>query len=642
MNLFNVSLKNVKNSISNYGMYFISIIFSVFIYFSFKSIQYNEGLATLRKSMKSGLNAASIVIVVFSFVFMYYSNSFFINRRKQEIGTYSLLGIRKTQIGKIFLYENLIIGIFAIILGIVLGFLFSKLMTMILVKFMGEYIVIKMTISVKAIVQTVEAFAIIFIIIGIRNYFFIKRTKLINLFKKEKEVLTTNKTIVVIKGILGIGLIILSYMIATSDILIQEITMAPMILIIIIPGTFLFFSSAVSIILNIVKKNKRLYYRGRNLIAFSELSYKISSNSKILSTIAILVATSVTAVGFCISLYYDIDKNIKENYKFSYNINTQNQTVNSEINNILNKNKKNHIVEFDKNIELIEKKIKYDLVLKKDKTSKERGSNIHLIKESDFKGIMNHQNRSYKELKNKNDVHYISNKEIKYFYESLDNQQINLIYENKSYVINKHYTDLLLNTQSTFDLVVVKDSVFNQYKIKDEIYKLRVIDISNERDGLKIARDIERIVKENIQFNYPFNFTSSITMRKELLEIYGLMLFIGLFLGTIFLLCTGSIILFKQLSSIYDDKERYLMLKKLGAKNMDIQKMLSKQLKIIFLLPLIVGTMHNLFAMTIVQKIIPRSIICPIVVTLGIYYIGYFVYYFITLKYAKDMITNNS
>ncbi|MCM1990186.1 ABC transporter permease [Oceanirhabdus seepicola] len=638
MNLFNVSLKNVKNSISNYGMYFISIIFSVFIYFTFKSIQYNEGLSTLRKSMKSGLNAASIVIVVFSFVFMYYSNSFFINRRKQEIGTYSLLGMRKTQIGKIFLYENFIIGIVAIILGIVLGFLFSKLMTMILVKFMGEYVVIKMRLSVRAIIQTVETFAIIFIIIGIRNYFFIKRTKLINLFKKEKEVVTTNKTIVVIKGIFGIGLIILSYIIATSDMLIREITMAPMILIIIIPGTFLFFSSVVSIILNIVKKNKMFYYRGRNLIAFSELSYKISSNSKILSTIAILVATSVTALGFCISLYYDIDKNIEENYKFSYNINGQNQTVNSEINNILNKNRKNHIVEFDKIVELIEKKAKYDLVSKKDKISKERGGNIHLIKESDFECIMNHQNRVYNELKNKNDVYYISNEGMTYFYESLDNQQINLIYENQSYVIKKHYTDLLLNTQSTFDLVVIKDNVFNQYKIKDEIYKLRVIDISNEQQGLNIARDIQRIVKESIQFYYPFNFTSSITMRKELLELYGLMLFIGLFLGTIFLLCTGSIILFKQLSSIYDDKERYLMLKKLGAKNKDIQKMLSKQLKIIFILPLMVGTIHNLFAMTIVQKIIPRSITSPILITLGIYYIGYFIYYFITLKYAKNMI----
>ena len=102
MNLFDVSLKNVKNSISSYSIYFISILISVFIFFCFKSIQYNETLITAGKSLKTGMNAASIVIGLFVFVFIYYSNMFFINRRKKEIGTYSLLGMRKKQIGKIF------------------------------------------------------------------------------------------------------------------------------------------------------------------------------------------------------------------------------------------------------------------------------------------------------------------------------------------------------------------------------------------------------------------------------------------------------------------------------------------------------------------------------------------------------------
>ena len=144
MNLFSVSLKNVKNSFSNYIMYFISIIFSVFIFFSFKSIQYNEALSVLSEKARSGINSASIVIALFSFLFIYYSNGFFLNRRKQEIGTYSMLGMRKNQIGKIFLYEIFLMGIGATIIGVILGFLFSKLMTMRLVKMMGEAIIVKM------------------------------------------------------------------------------------------------------------------------------------------------------------------------------------------------------------------------------------------------------------------------------------------------------------------------------------------------------------------------------------------------------------------------------------------------------------------------------------------------------------------
>ncbi|WP_330644319.1 FtsX-like permease family protein, partial [Clostridioides difficile] len=132
---------------------------------------------------------------------------------------------------------------------------------------------------------------------------------------------------------------------------------------------------------------------------------------------------------------------------------------------------------------------------------------------------------------------------------------------------------------------------------------------------------LKNIVSENMKFTYPFNFTSSIESYNNLIKLSGLMLFIGIFLSVVFLLCTGSIILFKQLSNIYDDKERYIMLTKLGANNKDIEKIISKQLKVIFLIPLVVGTVHNLFAMSIAQKFI------PIIITLVIYFIGYFIYY---------------
>ncbi|MBU3179547.1 ABC transporter permease, partial [Clostridium estertheticum] len=136
------------------------------------------------------------------------------------------------------------------------------------------------------------------------------------------------------------------------------------------------------------------------------------------------------------------------------------------------------------------------------------------------------------------------------------NQRITLLNKNMNLTINKEYTDILLNSQSSKDLIVVKDVVFNQIKLKQNIYKLRIIDIANERKAINMSIQIQNIVNKDIEFNYPYNFTSSITMHKELIESYGLMLFIGIFLSIIFLLCTGSILLIKQLSSIYDDKDR--------------------------------------------------------------------------------------
>ncbi|MCC0644380.1 FtsX-like permease family protein [Clostridioides sp. ZZV14-6150] len=641
MSLFKIAIKNVKKNFLSYFMYFVSIVFSVFIFFSFKSIEYNEALSLLGRRAKIGINTSSIVIVVFVFLFIYYSNSFFFNRRRQEIGTYSLIGMRKNQIGRIFLYETFLMGIFAILIGISLGFLFSKLMTMILVKLMKEIIGVKMTLSIKALIQTLVIFVVIFVVIGIRNIIVISNKKIVELFKKSPEKYT-NKRFIKLKGILGILLIVFSYLMSSSYFIIENIMFSVFILITIIPGTFLFFSSIMSIIIDVAKKKKSFYYKGRNLIAFSELGFKLKNNSRVLAIIAILIATSVTMLGFTISLYYDIDRNINENYKYSYTINAENYLVNKEIDKLLYKYKEDDKIFFDKTIELINRDVNFKLYYKKGGVYRENTVLVDFIKESDFKKLRQYQNSNYEELTSEEHVYYVSDSYKKMFLKNTGTQKIDIYLKEKEnmslFTVQKNILEPEINSQSTFDLIVVEDNVFNRLKSDGKSRLLRLIDIKNEKKEFDMSLRLKNIVDKNMKSTYPFNFTSSIENYNNLIRLSGLMLFIGIFLSVVFLLCTGSIILFKQLSNIYDDKERYIMLKKLGANNQDIEKIISKQLKVVFLLPLIIGTIHNLFAMSIAQKFITRSLFIPIIITLAIYYIGYFIYYFITLKYAQNMI----
>lgn len=641
MSLFKIAIKNVKKNFLSYFMYFVSIVFSVFIFFSFKSIEYNEALSLLGRKAKIGINTSSIVIVVFVFLFIYYSNSFFFNRRRQEIGTYRLIGMRKNQIGRIFLYETFLMGAFAILIGISLGFLFSKLMAMILVKLMKEIIVVKMTLSIRALIQTLGIFLIIFVVIGIRNIIVISNKKIVELFKKSPEKYT-NKRFIKLKGILGVLLIVFSYLMSVSYFIVENIMFSVFILITIIPGTFLFFSSIMSIIIDVAKKKKSFYYKGRNLIAFSELEFKLKNNSRVLAIIAILIATSVTMLGFTISLYYDIDRNINENYKYSYTISAENSFVNNEIDKLLYKYKENDKILFDKTVELINRGVKFRLYYKKGGLYRESTVLVDFIKESDFNKLRQYQNSNYEELTSEEHVYYVSDSYKKMFLKSTGTQKIDVYLKEKEnmslFTVQKNILEPEINSQSTFDLIVIKDKVFNRLKSDGESRLLRLIDIKNEKKEFDMSLRLKNIVDKNMESTYPFNFTSSVENYNNLIRLSGLMLFIGIFLSVVFLLCTGSIILFKQLSNIYDDKERYIMLKKLGANNQDIEKIISKQLKVVFLLPLIIGTIHNLFAMSIAQKFITRSLFTPIIITLVIYYIGYFIYYFITLKYAQNMI----
>ncbi|MCC0761918.1 ABC transporter permease [Clostridioides sp. ES-S-0006-03] len=641
MSLFKIAIKNIKKNFLSYFMYFVSIVFSVFIFFSFKSIEYNEALNLLGRKTKIGINTSSIVIVVFVFLFIYYSNSFFFNRRRQEIGTYSLIGMRKNQIGRIFLYETFLMGIFAILIGISLGFLFSKLMTMILVKLMKEIIVVKMTLSIRALIQTLGIFLIIFVVIGMRNIIVIRNKKIVELFKKSPEKYT-NKRFIKLKGTLGVLLIVFSYLMSVSHFIVENIMFSAFILITIIPGTFLFFSSIMSIIIDVAKKKKSFYYKGRNLIAFSELGFKLKNNSRVLAIIAILIATSVTMLGFTISIYYDIDRNINENYKYSYTINAENSLVNNEIDKLLYKYKEDDKVLFDKTVEFISRDVNFKLYYKKGGVYRENTVIVDFIKESDFKKLRQYQNSNYEELTSEEHVYYVSDSYKRMFLKSTGTQKIDVYIKEKEkmnlFTVQKNILEPEINLQSTFDLIVVKDSIFNRLKSGGESRLLRLIDIKNEKKEFDMSLRLKNIVDKNMESTYPFNFTSNVENYNDLIRVSGLMLFIGIFLSVVFLLCTGSIILFKQLSNIYDDKERYIMLKKLGANNQDIEKIISRQLKVVFLLPLIVGTIHNLFAMSIAQKFITRPLLIPIITTLAIYYIGYFIYYFITLKYAQNMI----
>ncbi|UDN57084.1 MULTISPECIES: ABC transporter permease [unclassified Clostridioides] len=641
MSLFKIAIKNIKKNFLSYFMYFVSIVFSVFIFFSFKSIEYNEALNLLGRKTKIGINTSSIVIVVFVFLFIYYSNSFFFNRRRQEIGTYSLIGMRKNQIGRIFLYETFLMGIFAILIGISLGFLFSKLMTMILVKLMKEIIVVKMTLSIRALIQTLGIFLIIFVVIGMRNIIVIRNKKIVELFKKSPEKYT-NKRFIKLKGTLGVLLIVFSYLMSVSHFIVENIMFSAFILITIIPGTFLFFSSIMSIIIDVAKKKKSFYYKGRNLIAFSELGFKLKNNSRVLAIIAILIATSVTMLGFTISIYYDIDRNINENYKYSYTINAENSLVNNEIDKLLYKYKEDDKVLFDKTVAFISRDVNFKLYYKKGGVYRENTVIVDFIKESDFKKLRQYQNTNYEELTSEEHVYYVSDSYKRMFLKSTGTQKIDVYIKEKEkmnlFTVQKNILEPEINLQSTFDLIVVKDNIFNRLKSGGESRLLRLIDIKNEKKEFDMSLRLKNIVDKNMESTYPFNFTSNVENYNDLIRVSGLMLFIGIFLSVVFLLCTGSIILFKQLSNIYDDKERYIMLKKLGANNQDIEKIISRQLKVVFLLPLIVGTIHNLFAMSIAQKFITRPLLIPIITTLAIYYIGYFIYYFITLKYAQNMI----
>ncbi|MDG2795005.1 ABC transporter permease, partial [Vibrio parahaemolyticus] len=161
MSLSSIALRNIKRNFKDYFIYFASMIFSIVIYFTFKALQYNSQISEAGDNIGRGFQLASVMLIIFVAIFIIYSNAFFTRKRKKEIGLYSLLGIRKKEIGKMLFYENMLMGLMSLIIGIAIGSVLSKLFLELLVSMMGLKLNVHFEVPMAAIVDT----AIIFFVI---------------------------------------------------------------------------------------------------------------------------------------------------------------------------------------------------------------------------------------------------------------------------------------------------------------------------------------------------------------------------------------------------------------------------------------------------------------------------------------------
>src|SRR5690606_8908627 len=326
-------------NVKNYLLYFISMIFSVVIYYTFVSLQYSPEVKKAIESSDSILNifiAGSVVLVLFVAIFIFYSNSFFTKKRKKEVGLYSLLGLRKKTIGKMLFYENIIMGGIAVMIGIIVGTILSKLFTLIVLRLLNAPVEVSFGISLDAIVNTFIVFLMISLFTSFRAYRLIYRFKLIELFRAEKEGEKVPK-ISFIAALTSIILIALSYWLGyqppTNNI--QVLTNLLLFLFCIVLGTYLLFRFLTIYLLRLLQNKKTSYYKGTNLVGISQLIYRINGNARTLTMIALLSAVTISAISVGYSFYYTNEKQAEKEAPFSYMHISTSESVDKQIEDVI-------------------------------------------------------------------------------------------------------------------------------------------------------------------------------------------------------------------------------------------------------------------------------------------------------------------
>lgn len=642
MPLFNIAIKNVEKNFKNYMLYIISMVFSIAIFFVFKSIEYNKTVVDFLSSsskIESAFKAASVVMLMFSMLFIMYSNGFFLRKRKKEIGLYSLLGIENKSIAMLLFFETLLIGIVSLILAITLGVAIANIFTKILIKLIGIKLAIEFTISFKAIAATINAFLVVFIVVSFKAYRVIYKYELIDLFKaqsvKEKEP-KSSKFLALVSIVMIIGGYInyLTLLKSAGDLFLTLITT----LVLVVGGTFLFFNTFLVFIIK-KKRNYKNYFRGLNMIATSQLIYRIKGNAKTLAIISVLSATTITAVGVTFSYNVRFVDTIKKEMDVSYVTKIDDSKLHSDILSAIKE---------DKDVKLISSG-KFNLIDME--ISKGKGSKDTTEFKDYFEVMSETQFRELKKLKGDNTkFEALKDSEVEIFgifdeeKKSLKGISSTIFNDDKIYTIRDGSENLLLNTRGK--KYIVNDNVYNKLKPLGKINTYNAYNLENEKNMKNLNEKLRTLVGEsakrnNLKLPSSLHYASFYEVYEENSVSIGTLMFIGAFMGLVFLICTGSIIFFKQVSEANEEKYRYYMLQKIGVDNDEIKQSIYKQMMYIFFIPLSIGIMHSTVAVNLMTTAFKQNLGYILMVVLIPYILVYTFYYLITSRYYFKIVIKN-
>ncbi|WP_078411824.1 ABC transporter permease [Priestia abyssalis] len=640
MTLFSIARKNMKQNFHNYFLYFASMIFSIVIYFTFVSLKYDQTIQAssgASQKISSVFSGAAVVLMIFVAIFIWYSNSFFTRKRKKEVGLYSLLGVRKKQIGRMLFYENFIMGILALMIGIAFGSVVSKFFVSLLMKVMGYNAIANFSISFEAIMNTAMVFLIITFITSFQGYRLIYQFKLIDLFQADKEGEQEPRSSFFI-ALLSVMLIGTGYWMALQNIITSSVwetlgfMVTPMVILItVILGTYFFFSTLTIYVLKTLAKNTKIDWKGTNLIGRSQLLYRIKGNARTLTIIAVLSATTLTAVCTAFSFYYNNRTTVKQMNPNSMMFIDSNHELTEKVKAAILNNKKHKVLNHEKVSTL---QVKADVTNLKDPFSSDERI-YSIISNTDFNKLAKAQGRSDSLTLQADeaavlDAIYMEDFSPKYIDKTIA-LKVNERNENITFKELKKYNVLNLYTANM--AVVVSDHLFVTLKKEIDPINMELYNITNEDDAKQLTENIHEMLPDEAAFSSFYGDYASA------LESSGLMIFMAGFLGLVFLAATGSIIYFKQITEAHSDKGRYEILHKIGVNKKEIRKTIAKQAAFIFALPLLAGMIHCTVALTALSNLMHTNLVMPVVICMGIYTCIYIAYYFLTVNAYDKIVT---
>lgn len=620
-----LAVTNLKNNRKNYLPYILASAFSVMMYFIMDSLYRNPSLVKTGATLSIMLSYANVVLLIFSVIFLFYINSFLIKRRKKELGIYNILGMGKGHLAKMLFIESIITTTVSIIGGILAGILFGKLVYLVLLKILHLKRDIVYMISPVSVGITAAIFGCIFFVIFLYNLVQMKLSNPIELLRGGNAGEREPKTKWLMTIIGSVCLAGGYYISLTTKEPLQAIGQFFVAVLLVVAGTYALFMAGSITLLKLLRKKKSYYYKTRHFTAISGMIYRMKQNAVGLANICILSTMVLVMVSITISLYTGMNDVLVTRFPSEAQITNQgiNQNEERQIGELVASiTKENHTnptsqIRFHegnftalyndktKNFNMTTAQSYGDtnivefVMIPLSDYNKTEGKAVKLADNEVL--IYHRKNKNKSSIKNEETIH-LNNDSYKVA-ANLDSMRIAKADATNSvdgwYVIVKDTNIIKKYLKAVYGKDDMEDSVEDYHEFMQYVYSFNL-------DGSRTNRErTEQILQEQLQAKFKSAFIEGRELSREnFYNFYGGFLFIGIFLGIIFLMATVLIIYYKQISEGYDDRERYHIMQKVGMSKKEVRQSIRSQVLLVFFLPLIMAVIHLAFAFKIITRLL--------------------------------------
>lgn len=598
-----LAVSNIKNNRKTYVPFIFTSILTVMMYYIIDALAGNDSIEIT--NVITVLRMGCGVMVVFSVIFLFYTNSFLIKRRKKEIAVYNILGMGKGHIGRMLTVETLIVGGISIAGGIAGGMAFGKLMHLLLIRIIHYDVGMEFHISVQSVSDTVILFAFIFFLTWFYNLFQIRLANPIELLRGgsagEKEPKTK-----VILALIGVVTMAAGYYLAVSTKNpLEAINTFFVAVILVIIGTYALFLAGSIALLKLLRKQKKFYYKPNHFVSVSGMIYRMKQNAVGLANICILSTIVLVMISSTVSLYVGMDDVMAHQYPNDYQM-TLYEASQEKI---------------DKANKLIEEELDRGGLKKEGETACHYGTAV-LISQGGNK-FTTSENGTYSP-RDLTELYVIPQED----YQKLENTSTSLkeneviIYttaenygrdsiqiDGRKFQVTEELDDFVLEEKNQsrvapgMYMIVANDEVAMQLdSLKSGLrYDIDFDMTGSDEEKAVVEEKIADRITEELPGTY---FTSRQAGTESFFGFYGCLFFIGMYLGFMFLVATVLIIYYKQISEGLDDRERYVIMQKVGMDKREIRRAIRSQILIVFFLPLLFSILHIMVAFNVVTKLL--------------------------------------